>query len=111
MKIYNNSSELIGKTPLVKINNLNPYSNIDILLKMEMFNPGGSIKDRIAKNMITEAEKQGKLKAGGTIIEPTSGNTGIGLALNGAQKGYKVILVMPDTMSTERRSLLKAFGA
>ncbi|HKL76471.1 MAG TPA: cysteine synthase A, partial [Halanaerobiales bacterium] len=88
-----------------------PDSNIEILVKLESYNPGGSIKDRIAKNMIEKAEKNGKLKPGGTIVEPTSGNTGIGLAVIGAERDYNVILVMPETMSIERRSLLKAFGA
>jgi len=111
MTIYNNSSELIGNTPIVKLNKMTPDSNIEILVKLESYNPGGSIKDRIAKNMIEKAEKNGKLKPGGTIVEPTSGNTGIGLAVIGAERDYNVILVMPETMSIERRSLLKAFGA
>ncbi|MGM0411258.1 MAG: cysteine synthase A [Bacillota bacterium] len=111
MTIYNNSSELIGKTPLIRLNKLFPNSDIEILVKLESYSPGGSIKDRIAKNMIDEAEKNGFLKPGGTIVEPTSGNTGIGLALIGVEREYNVILVMPDTMSKERRSLLKAFGA
>src|SRR6056297_697487 len=111
MTIYNNSSELIGNTPMVKLNKMTPDSNIEILVKLESYNPGGSIKDRIAKNMIEKAEKNGKLKPGGTIVEPTSGNTGIGLAVIGAERDYNVILVMPETMSIERRSLLKAFGA
>ena len=111
MTIYNNSSELIGNTPIVKLNKVTPDSDIEIFVKLESYNPGGSIKDRIAKNMIDEAEKKGKLKPNGTIVEPTSGNTGIGLAVIGAEREYNVILVMPDTMSKERRSLLKAFGA
>lgn len=109
--IYNNITELIGNTPIVKLNKLAPKDGADIYLKLEFNNPGGSVKDRIALNMILEAEKAGKLSAKSTIIEPTSGNTGIGLAMIGASRGYKVILVMPDTMSMERRKLLKAFGA
>ncbi len=111
MTIYNKSSDLIGNTPLVKLNNIVSYPDIEILVKLEFYNPGGSIKDRIAKNMIIEAEKNEKLKTGGTIVEPTSGNTGIGLALIGAERNYNVILVMPETMSKERRALLKAYGA
>jgi len=111
MTIYNNSSELIGNTPMIRLNKMTPDSNIEILVKLESYNPGGSIKDRIAKNMIDKAEKNNKLKPGGTIVEPTSGNTGIGLAIIGAERNYNVILVMPETMSKERRSLLKAFGA
>ena len=111
MKIYNNLIELIGNTPLVRINKLNTgYS--DIAAKVEFFNPAGSIKDRAALSMIEEAEKEGLIKAGGTtIIEPTSGNTGIGLALVCLLKGYKLILTMPDSMSKERRDILKAYGA
>jgi cysteine synthase A len=111
MKIANNITDLIGNTPIVKLNNLGPKDGAEIYLKLEFFNPGSSVKDRIALNMIESAEKEGKLKKGGTIVEPTSGNTGIGLAMIGAAKGYKVILVMPDTMTIERRKLLKAFGA
>ncbi|MGM0410300.1 MAG: cysteine synthase A [Bacillota bacterium] len=111
MTIYNSSSELIGNTPLVKLNKLNPYSDIEILVKLENYNPGGSIKDRIAKNMIDVAENNGELNEGGTIVEPTSGNTGIGLALIGAERNYQVILVMPESMSKERRASLKAYGA
>ncbi len=111
MTIYNSSSELIGNTPLVKINNLNTYKDIEILVKLESYSPGGSIKDRIAKNMIDVAEKNGELTEGSTIVEPTSGNTGIGLAVIGAERGYQVILVMPESMSQERRTLLKAYGA
>mgnify|MGYP000819386524 CR=1 FL=1 len=102
--IYNNVLELIGNTPLVKYND-------NICLKLEYFNPAGSVKDRIAKAMIDEAEKSGKLKEGSVIIEPTSGNTGIGLASIAAAKGYRIILTMPETMSVERRNLLKAYGA
>ncbi len=109
-RIYNNMVELIGNTPVVKLNKVVPEGS-EIYVKLESFNPGGSIKDRIAKNMIEEAEKSGELKPGDTIIEPTSGNTGVGLAMIGAVKGYKVILTMPDTMSMERRSLLSAYGA
>lgn len=110
-KIYESVTELIGKTPIVKLNNVVGEDMADIYVKLEWMNPGGSVKDRIALNMIKKAEEAGKLKPGDTIIEPTSGNTGIGLALVGAALGYKVILTMPDTMSIERRSLLKAYGA
>lgn len=109
-KIYNNLVELVGNTPIIKLNKLGP-EGVNILLKLESFNPGGSVKDRIAKNMIEEAEKTGDLKQGYTIIEPTSGNTGVGLAFIAAVKGYDLILTMPDTMSIERRRLLKAYGA
>ncbi|MBM7555545.1 cysteine synthase A [Halanaerobacter jeridensis] len=109
--IANNITELIGDTPLVKLNNLLEDDKADVLVKLESFNPGGSIKDRIALNMIEEAEKEGRLEEGGTIIEPTSGNTGIGLALVGRAKGYNVILTMPESMSIERRKILKAYGA
>lgn len=110
MKVAQNIMELIGETPLIKLNNINTYGS-NIYLKLESFNPGSSIKDRVALNMIVEAEKAGKLKKGYVIVEPTSGNTGIGIAMIGAAKGYEVILVMPDTMSIERRKLLKAYGA
>ena len=103
-------TELIGKTPMLEVSGL-PSQVGRIVLKLEYFNPGGSVKDRIALNMIIEAEKQGLLKPGATIIEPTSGNTGVGIAWVGIAKGYKVILTMPETMSEERRSLLKAYGA
>ena len=103
-------TELIGKTPMLEVSDL-PSQVGRIVLKLEYFNPGGSVKDRIALNMIIEAEKQGLLKPGATIIEPTSGNTGVGIAWVGIAKGYKVILTMPETMSEERRSLLKAYGA
>ena len=109
-KIYGNILEKIGKTPLVKINRLN-QGNAEILVKVESFNPAGSVKDRIAIGMIEAAEKAGKIAPGALIIEPTSGNTGIGLALVAAVKGYKLILTMPDTMSIERRKLLAAYGA
>ncbi|WP_130806738.1 cysteine synthase A [Senegalia massiliensis] len=111
MKTVNNILELIGETPMVKLNNIVDGDSAEIFVKLESFNPGSSVKDRIAFNMIEMAEKQGELKKNSTIIEPTSGNTGIGLAMIGAAKGYNVILVMPDTMSTERRNLLKAYGA
>lgn len=109
--IYNNISELIGKTPIVKLNNLVDENMADIFVKLEGFNPSGSVKDRPALYMIEAAIRDGKLKKHATIIEPTSGNTGIGIAMIGAAKGYKVILVMPDTMSIERRTILKAYGA
>lgn len=113
MSVYSNVTELIGKTPMLELNNFAKANNIDahILAKLEYFNPAGSVKDRIANAMIADAEKSGKLKAGATIIEPTSGNTGIGLASVGTAKGYKVILTMPETMSVERRNLVKAYGA
>ena len=108
--IYNSLVELIGKTPVLKVSGFEGQQ-ADILLKLEYFNPGGSVKDRIALAMIDDAEKKGVLKPGATIIEPTSGNTGVGLAWVGAAKGYKVVLTMPETMSQERRILLKALGA
>jgi len=104
-------TELIGRTPLVRLNRLSPEGGSAIYGKVEFFNPGGSIKDRICLSMINEAERQGKLKPGGTIVEPTSGNTGIGLALIAAVRGYKLILVMPESMSMERASLLSSYGA
>ena len=111
--IKQNVTELIGGTPLVRINNIEKIENIDaeLLVKFEAVNPGGSAKDRPALNMIAEAEKAGTLKPGGTIIEPTSGNTGVGLAMVAASKGYKAVMVMPETMSIERRKLLAAYGA
>lgn len=109
--IYNDITELVGNTPLVKLNKLVSKDGAEVVLKIESFNPGGSIKDRIALNMIIEAEKAGKLETGGTIVEPTSGNTGIGIAMVGAARGYNVILTMPESMSEERRQLLKAYGA
>ncbi|RTR29549.1 cysteine synthase A [Robertmurraya yapensis] len=111
MKVVQNISDLIGDTPLVKLNRLAPENGASVYLKLEYFNPSRSVKDRAAYNMIIEAEKQGLLKEGSTIIEPTSGNTGIGLAMNAAARGYKAILVMPDTMSQERINILKAYGA
>ncbi|WP_129598805.1 cysteine synthase A [Anaerophilus nitritogenes] len=111
MKIANNIVELIGNTPIIKLNKLVGKDDAEVYLKLESFNPGSSIKDRVALNMIEVGEKEGYLKEGSVIVEPTSGNTGIGLAMIGASKGYKVILVMPETMSIERRKLLKAFGA
>nr|WP_167358872.1 cysteine synthase A [Bacillus xiamenensis] len=111
MKVAHNIAELIGDTPLVKLQRLQPDNAAAVYLKLESFNPSGSVKDRAAYNMIVEAEKQGKLTKGATIIEPTSGNTGIGLAMNAAARGYKAILVMPDTMTQERINILKAYGA
>lgn len=112
-KIFKDVSELIGNTPLVELSNIEKkYSlNAKILAKLEYFNPAGSVKDRVAKAMIEDAERKGLLKEGATIIEPTSGNTGIGIASVATAKGYKTILTMPETMSVERRNLLKAYGA
>ena len=112
-KIYKSASELIGNTPLVEFTGIEKQYGLKakILAKLEYFNPAGSVKDRIAFEIISEAEKSGKLKPGGTIIEPTSGNTGIGLASIAAAKGYKLIIVLPETMSKERRDLIKAYGA
>src|SRR6202171_3761046 len=110
-QIYDNICQVIGNTPVVRLNRIPRDGWAEVLVKLESFNPGGSVKDRIGLSMIEAAERQGQLKAGGTIVEPTSGNTGIGLAMVAAAKGYKAILVMPETMSIERRSLLKAYGA
>lgn len=110
-KLVQNVTELIGDTPLVRLNRIVPDDAAEIYLKLEFQNPGASVKDRIAISMVEAAEKEGLLKPGDTIIEPTSGNTGIGLAMVAAAKGYKAILVMPETMSMERRNLLRAYGA
>lgn len=112
-KVYEDITELVGKTPLLEVKNLEKELGLKarVLVKLEYFNPAGSAKDRIAKAMIQNAEKKGELKPGSTIIEPTSGNTGIGLASVAAAKGYKAIFVMPETMSVERRKLLKGYGA
>ena len=112
MTIVGNSiADLVGRTPLVKLNRMTDSEDADVYVKLEYFNPGSSVKDRIALAMIEAAEKSGELQEGSTIIEPTSGNTGIGLAMIAAAKGYKSVLVMPDTMSSERRNLLRAYGA
>lgn len=111
MRVANDITSLIGETPIVKLNNIADENSADIYVKLEFMNPGSSVKDRIAIAMVEAAEKSGELKAGDTIIEPTSGNTGIGLAMVAAAKGYKAVLVMPDTMSQERRNLLRAYGA
>ena len=111
--IYKKITQLVGKTPLMELSNYENENNLDakIIAKLEFMNPAGSVKDRVAVKMIEQAEKKGILKKGGIIIEPTSGNTGIGLASVASAKGYKIILTMPDTMSVERRNLLKAYGA
>ncbi len=113
MAIYNKITEMIGNTPILRLNNYEKKYNVkaNLLAKLEYFNPAGSIKDRTAMAMIEDAEKKGTLKSGATIIEPTSGNTGIGIASIGTAKGYRVILTMPETMSVERRNLVKAYGA
>lgn len=112
-KIYKDVTELIGGTPLLEVKNIEDVENLEarVLVKLEYLNPAGSAKDRIARAMIEDAEAKGLLKEGGTIIEPTSGNTGIGLASVAASKGYRIILTMPETMSVERRNILKAYGA
>ena len=112
-KIYNGTIDLIGNTPLVEVKNIEKELGLEarVLVKLEYFNPAGSVKDRIAKGMIEDAEEKGLLKEGSVIIEPTSGNTGIGLAAIAAAKGYRIILTMPETMSVERRNILKAYGA
>ena len=111
MAIYQNITELVGNTPIVKLNNIVPEGAADVYVKLEAFNPGSSVKDRIALAMIEAAEKAGTIQPGDTIVEHTSGNTGIGLAWVGAAKGYKVIIVMPETMSVERRKIIQAYGA
>ena len=112
-KIYTSADQLVGHTPLLEVSNIEKELglNAKVLVKLEFFNPAGSVKDRIAKAMLDDAEKSGKLKKGSTIIEPTSGNTGIGLCSVAAARGYKVIIVMPETMSVERRQIMKAYGA
>lgn len=109
--IYNGVIELIGETPILKLKNMIDENSADVYVKLEKFNPGGSVKDRAALGMIEKAEKKGVLKEGSVIVEPTSGNTGIALAMIGRVKGYKVVIVMPETMSKERRDLIKAYGA
>ncbi len=111
--IYTSADQLVGKTPLLELTHIEKELKLQakIIAKLEYFNPAGSVKDRIAKAMIEEAEAAGKLTAGSVIIEPTSGNTGIGLAAVAASRGYRVIIVMPETMSVERRQLMKAYGA
>lgn len=113
MKIYNSLTDLIGGTPLLRLRGIEEQegTKAEIIAKLEYFNPAGSIKDRVGYNMVIDAEKQGRLKAGGTIIEPTSGNTGVGIAMTAATRGYRAIMVMPESMSEERRKLLAALGA
>ena len=113
MKIYNSIGETVGRTPLLRLNNIEKKCDLGgiLLAKLENFNPTGSVKDRAALEMINDAERSGRLSEGGTIIEPTSGNTGIGLAAIGVSRGYKVVIVMPDNMSKERQTLMKAYGA
>ena len=112
-RIYTSADQLIGGTPLLELSHIEKKENLlaTVLVKLEYFNPAGSVKDRIGKAMIDDAEKKGLLKPGAVIIEPTSGNTGIGLAAVAAARGYRIILTMPETMSVERRQLLKAYGA
>src|ERR1700680_4294329 len=109
--VYDNICQVIGNTPVVRLNRIPRDGWAEVLVKLESFNPGGSVKDRIGLSMIEAAEREGQLKPGGTIIEPTSGNTGIGFAMVGASKGYKVILTMPEEYSIERINLLRAYGA
>ncbi|MCA0989545.1 cysteine synthase A [Guptibacillus algicola] len=111
MRVANSITDLIGQTPIVKLNRITGEDHADVYLKLEFMNPGSSVKDRIALSMLEAAEENGELKPGDTFVEPTSGNTGIGLAMVAAAKGYQAVLVMPDTMSMERRNLLKAYGA
>ena len=110
-KIANDVTALIGDTPLVKINKMFPGSQATVLAKLEFYNPASSLKDRIAKSIVDAAEASGQLKPGGTIVEATSGNTGVGLALVGAARGYKVVITMPETMSKERRAIIRLLGA
>ena len=112
-KIYTSADQIIGHTPLLEVKNIEAEENLNarVLVKLEFLNPGGSVKDRVAKKIVEDAEQKGLLKKGSTIIEPTSGNTGIGLAMVAAARGYKMIIVMPDNMSVERRQIIKAFGA
>src|SRR2546429_7007314 len=110
-RIYDNIAQVIGQTPIVRLNRIPKEGWAEMLVKLESFNPGGSVKDRIGLSMIEAAERQKRLKPGGTIVEPTSGNTGIGLAMVAAAKGYKVILTMPEEYSVERITLLRAYGA
>ncbi|MGX6961371.1 cysteine synthase A [Vagococcus xieshaowenii] len=111
MRKVDNILALVGETPLVKLNHLVDENDATVYMKLEFFNPGGSVKDRIAVGMIEQAEKEGLIKPGDTIVEPTSGNTGVGLAMVAAAKGYKSVIIMPDTMSIERQKLMKAYGA
>jgi len=111
IRLYENISQLVGNTPIIKLNHIVDEGMADIFAKLESFNPGGSVKDRICLSMINDAENRGLLKSGGIIVEPTSGNTGIGLAMIGAARDYKVILTMPETMSQERIQILKSYGA